>query len=131
MSSLSKSIRIDSWDKPDDDIVVLRGSYLQLDYTVYESDGSTALDISSDTVRFTCWDIEAEAEEFALDTGTVTEVEITSGTDGEFSVYLTDSETDTDAKTYLYDIHIVLGSGTEHHAASGKFRIYPTPYTGP
>jgi hypothetical protein len=204
VSSLSKSIKIDSLDTDAqaDDLELRRGSFLQLDYTVYASDGSTAIDLTGATVRFTALDIEGDANEFQLvmqpittatwsgdvvtftatahgyvatdtvavedcgntdyngnytvvsaptvdtftaaltpDPGAFTtdgyvsqypgKITMTTEASGTFSVYLTDTQTDTDAKTYLYDIHIVLTGGTEHHAAWGKLRIYPTPYTGP
>jgi len=203
VSSLSKNIKVDSLDTDAqaDDIELRHGSYLQLDYTTYASDGSTAIDLTGATIRFTCLDIEGEANEFQLllqpitdaswaanvvtftctahgyvasDTVTVEDcgngnydgaytvvsaptadtftaalvgdpgafttdgyvsettgrITMTTEASGTFSVYLTDTQTDTDAKTYLYDIHITLGGGTEHHAAWGKLRIYPTPYTG-
>lgn len=201
MSSISKTITLDEWDKPDDEIIVLRGSYLQIDYTLQDSAG-TAINIAGAAIRFTCYDIEAEANQFQLvmqpvldaswtgnvvtftvtahgyaatdtvavedcgngnydgnytvvsaptvdtftaalvgDPGSFTtdgyvseypgKITMTAEASGTFSVYLTDTQTDTDAKTYLYDIHVVLSGGTEHHCASGKLRVYPTAYTGP
>lgn len=43
---------------------------------------------------------------------------------GTFSVYFTDTQTDTDCKTYRYSLWIKLTGGTEHHAAVGNFRIF-------
>jgi len=127
MSSISRTTTIDQRDW--DDLEAFRGDYLQLDYTIQDSAGS-AVDITSATVTFTCYDIEAAANEFQIDTTEATEVLITSGSDGEVTVYLTDDETDTDAKTYRYSMRIVLDGGTEHTAAQGRFHILPVDYTG-
>jgi hypothetical protein len=201
MSSISMTLTVDDFIKPDDDIVVYRGSYLQIDCTAVESDGSTAIDLTGSTIRFVGYDIEGAANEFVLtmqpittatwsadvvtftatahgyvatdsvtvedcgnsnydgtytvvsaptadtftaalvgDPGAFTtdgyvsegaKITMTAEASGTFSIFLTDTETDVDAKTYLYDIHIVLTGGTEHHAASGKLRVYPSAYTGP
>jgi len=201
MSSITLSLTVDEFGKPDDDIVVPRGSYLQVDCTVNASDGSTAIDLTGAQVRFVGYDIEAGANEFVLliqpittaswsanvvtftaeahgyaiaDSVTVEDcgesnydgtytvvsvpsadtftaaligdpgawgtdgyvskgagITMTTEADGTFSVFLTDTETDVDAKTYLYEIHLVLTGGTEHHAAEGKLRIHPSAYTGP
>jgi hypothetical protein len=55
-------------------------------------------------------------------------VTMTTPASGTFSVNLTDTETDTDAKTYRYSIFVVLSDATEHHAAVGKFRILDGVY---
>jgi len=201
MSSISMTLTVDDFIKPDDDIIVYRGSYLQIDCTAVESDGSTAIDLTGSTIRFVAYDIEGATAEFTLlmqpittatwsadvvtftavghgyvatdsvtvedcgnsnydgtytvvavptddtftaalvgDPGAFTtdgyvsegaKITMTTEAIGTFSIFLTDTETDIDAKTYLYDIHIVLTGGTEHHAASRRLRVYPSGYTGP
>ena len=88
------------------------------------------MDITSATIYFTCWDIEAAANEFQIDTTEASEVLITSGSDGEFTVYLTDDETDTDCKMYRYSVRIHLSGGTEHVASAGVLHIIDGVYAG-
>lgn len=50
-------------------------------------------------------------------------ISITTEASGTFSIYLTDTQTDTDCKCYRYSLWIKLTGGTEHHAAIGVLRI--------
>ncbi len=198
MSSIARTITVDT--PSEEEITVYRGSFLQIDFTLQDSDGS-AISIADGTVKFTVYDIQAGANEFQLrtqpvtsgswaadvvtftsaahgfavddvvivedctpsnyngtytivsvptastftaalvgdpgaftDAGYVTDstarIEMTTPASGLFTVYLEDTQTDTDAKTYRYSVWVKLSGGSELVAADSVFRIYASAYAG-
>lgn len=106
--------------------VIHAGDDYTLTFTVTRS--GSALDLTSAKLWFTVKqdtdDTDAEAK-LQYSTDDATEMQITSPTEGKFSLYLKDEDTTALAGSWNYDIKCKLGSGDVIRLARGTIEFLP------
>lgn len=94
----------------------------------------TTRDITNDTIYFAVRENEDDTStnyEFSKDSGTVTEIEKTSPTAGEYKVYWDASDTvNLEIKDYFYAVEIVDSNSKRHTVLQGIFRILSDTFRG-
>lgn len=101
---------------------VIRGDNRIINLQFYESDGSTAVDLTGGTVYFTV----NSSSDPADDTSAAIQKTATSFTDataGQHTFTLTHSDTNIDPGTYFYDAQFVDAVGNYLSAYKGKFIV--------
>lgn len=106
-------------------ITVNRGTTYAITGTYTDSDGNT--DITGATVRFTVksgkWSAD-EADSDALITATGS---LTNATAGQYTIDLSNSDTEVTPGKYYYDIKIELQDGSIYRLDFGRFIVSGSP----
>lgn len=92
--------------------------------TVTDEDG-VAVDITSSTLEFT---VKTQADDDATDSTAIISktVFVTSGTSGQATIPISESDTNITPKTYFYDLWRVKPDGSQYVIKRGKFIVKKT-----
>ena len=107
--------------KPINDVI--RGDNRTINMTFLEADGSTAINLTGGTVRFTVNATQDPADDTSAAIAKVISTGFTDPTHGKHTLELLPADTNITPQTYFYDCQFTDSLGNKLSSYQGKFTV--------